>query len=430
MNRITISKRVCKQETTSAWLASVLQFAFDIDFFTPFKAFRLKMKEVRYTVYQKLLTIIASILMGCESTKDINEILGSETLAANMLEMERFPDQSQINLVLRRMDEGSIDQLRSIHHQLFMNNSHSIFSDETVVIDFDQSGLVANGKSYEFAERGYFPHKRGKTGYQVSAAFAGKHAEVVEFYLDPGNTHCQERLEDLLSSVTLKYADHLKAERLVVRADSGYGAMHNTESLMAIRGLQFVVKGYSSRKAANIAKTISLAAYTQADDAVWVYELPVSDSGLRTILVQVLGSKGELTYTLLYTNINRKKMSAVQAFHFYNGRQTIEAFFKTAKNTYGIKNLRTSSFYGIYSFIWLVFMTHNLVIWFRTIKLANTELHHIGVKTLVEKCSRIRGFVSRAANHIKVVIPDLSKLARLLLDALAEPDYIQLCFLI
>lgn len=117
MNRITISKHDCKQETTSAWLASVLQFAFDIEFFAPFKAFRLKMKEVRYTVYQKLLTIITSILMGCESTKDIHEILGSETLAANMLEMERFPDQSQINLVLKRMDEGCIDQLRDIHHR-------------------------------------------------------------------------------------------------------------------------------------------------------------------------------------------------------------------------------------------------------------------------------------------------------------------------
>jgi hypothetical protein len=49
---------------------------------------------------------------------------------------------------------------------------------------------------------------------------------------------------------------------------------------------------------------------------------------------------------------------------------------------------------------------------------------------LVEKCSRIQGFVSRTANHIKIVIPNLSKLVRLLLDALAEPYYIQLGFLI
>lgn len=121
-----------------------------------------------------------------------------------------------------------------------VRNSCSVSSDEIVVIDFDQSGVVANAKTYEFAEKGYFPHKRGKTEYQVSAAFAGKHAEVVEFYLDPGNTHCQERLEDLLSSIIWKYADHLQAGRLIVRADSGYGAMKNIERLMAIRGLRFV----------------------------------------------------------------------------------------------------------------------------------------------------------------------------------------------
>ena len=144
---------------------------------------------------------------------------------------------------------------------------------------------------------------------------------------------------------------HLKAEKLVVRADSGYGAIKNIERLAVIRRLRFIVKDYSSRKAARISKMIALAVYTQAHNAAWVYELPVLNSGLRTILVQVLGSKGELTYTLLHTNISRKNMSAVQTFHFCNGRQTIEAFFRAAKNTYGIKNLRTSSFYKIYSFI-------------------------------------------------------------------------------
>ena len=82
MNRITISKSDFKVETTSTWLASVLQFALDIDFFAPFLAFKLKMKEVHYTIYRKLYTILASIIMGCESTKDINEILGPEVLDA------------------------------------------------------------------------------------------------------------------------------------------------------------------------------------------------------------------------------------------------------------------------------------------------------------------------------------------------------------
>lgn len=33
--------------------------------------------------------------MSCQYTKDINEVLGPESLAANMLSMKRFPDQSQ-----------------------------------------------------------------------------------------------------------------------------------------------------------------------------------------------------------------------------------------------------------------------------------------------------------------------------------------------
>lgn len=54
-------------------------------------------------------------------------------------------------------------------------------------------------------------------------------------------------------------------------------------------------------------------------------------------------------------------MNPVELFHFYNGRQTIEAFFKMIKNIYHIRNLRTSKFYGIYGFMWLVFITYNLI---------------------------------------------------------------------
>lgn len=430
MNRITVSKSDCKQETTSAWLASILQFCIDGGFLAPFKAFKLNMKEVRYTIYQKLLTVMASIIMGCESTKDINEVLGPETLAANMLEMDRFPDQSQINTLLTRMDSTSVSQLKDIHHELFMNYSQSLSSIDDVVVDIDQSGLVANTKTYEFADKGYFPHKRGKKGYQVSAAFTGKHAEAVDFYLDSGNTHCQDRLKDLLKSITLKFKDNLKAGKLIIRADSGYGAFDNITMLNKIEGLKFIVKGYSTKKAASIAKTVPFSDYTQVDDGAWIFELPELEDGLRVILVQILGKTGDLTYTLLYTNLSKSKLSAVEAFHFYNGRQTIEAFFKIVKNTYGIKNLRTGKFYGIYSFIWMAFITHNLVTWFKTTALKDTELQGVGVKVLVEKCSRIKGFVERTSQGIKVVIHPLTKLAKLLVEALSQPDYVQLVFLI
>ena len=67
--------------------------------------------------------------------------------------MKRFPDQSLINRLLQSMDEKNIQQLKQIHHDIFMQHSNSISSGEEIVVDFDQTGLVANGKSYECANK-------------------------------------------------------------------------------------------------------------------------------------------------------------------------------------------------------------------------------------------------------------------------------------
>ena len=166
-----------------------MQFGLKTDFFKPFEDFKLRMKKVKYSVYQKLITSMMSIVIGCETTKDINERLGVEKLAANMFDMDSIPDQSQINLLLTRMDSESISQLQDIHHQLFMEHSNSIYSTQRVVVDCDQTGLIANGKTFELAEKGYFAKKKNQSGYQLAAAFTGKHSETVAMFLDSGSTH-------------------------------------------------------------------------------------------------------------------------------------------------------------------------------------------------------------------------------------------------
>ncbi|AOT71838.1 transposase [Geosporobacter ferrireducens] len=148
MNKITFHQSNCKKETASAWLLSLLKFACETEYFKDLQDFKLPMIKKDYTIYQKLMTLISSIAVGCESTNDINERLHPEKVAANILGMERFPDQSQINRLLQAMDEENIQQLRQIHHQIFMKHSDSISSAEEMVVDFDQTGLVANGKRW------------------------------------------------------------------------------------------------------------------------------------------------------------------------------------------------------------------------------------------------------------------------------------------
>lgn len=426
MNKITFSQNDCKEETTSIWLISVMQYGLKLQFFKPLEDFKLKMKEVRFSVYQKLITIIMSIVIGCEFMKDINEKLGTEKLSANLFNMQAFPDQSQINKVLNRFDLDSISQFENIHHKLFIENSSSVFNEETVIVDFDQSGLIANGKSYELTAKGYFSKKKNQYGYQMSAAFTGKHSETIAMYLDSGNTHCQDHFKDLLKSTLSKYKDALNIGNLIIRTDSGYGSADIIELMQSIPKLKFLTKGYSTVKAKNLAKDIPYSEYTQADKAAWVYELPTSDD-LRIIIVQILTKSGKLKYTMLVTNISSTEMDAVKLFHFYNERQTIEAFFKMAKNVYHIRNLRTTCFYGIYGFLWLVFLTHNLITWFKATTLHNTELATMGVHDLVKKVGAIKCFVKRTIDKIEVNIPPLTKLSKLIADAICGPPYEQLC---
>jgi hypothetical protein len=368
-----------------------------------------------------------SIVIGCETTKDINEKLGVEKLALNMFDMDTAPDQSQINELIRRFDSDSVNQLNDIHHKLFMRHSNSVYSNAKVVVDCDQTGLIANGKTFELTEKGYFAKKKNQKGYQLAAAFTGEHSETVAMFLDSGDSHCTEHYDDLLKAILSKYQEQLHNGNLILRTDSGFGSSASIERLLSIPKLMFITKAYSTVSAKNLAKNIHYSEYTQADKAAWVYELP-ENNGVRNIIVQTLSPKGNLKYALLITNIDSNDMSAVEIFHFYNKRQTIEAFFKMAKNVYHIRNLRTSKFYGIYGFLWLVFITHNLISWFKSTVLYGTRLKNVGVRTLVKSLGSIKGFVKRTSEGIFVNIPPITKLAKIIADALCSPRYIQMSF--
>ena len=103
MNNFTFTQNNCKEETTSTWLIAVIQFGLKFNLFKPFEGFKLKMKKVTYYVYQKLIVTMMSIVIGCETTNDINE-----KLALNMFDLDTAPDQSQINELIRRFDSDSI----------------------------------------------------------------------------------------------------------------------------------------------------------------------------------------------------------------------------------------------------------------------------------------------------------------------------------
>lgn len=83
-----------EEEKTFAWLVAFIKVAQTLGALVLLEQVKVKMKEVDYTVHQKLITLLLSVVMGCKYTSDINDKLVTDTMAANILNMKRFPDQS------------------------------------------------------------------------------------------------------------------------------------------------------------------------------------------------------------------------------------------------------------------------------------------------------------------------------------------------
>jgi hypothetical protein len=76
--------------------------------------FQVPTKAYAYTALQKLQTLICSLAVGCEWTKDINHKLRPYPVVAEVLGMAQFPDQSSINRFLHHLGVAQGQQLALI----------------------------------------------------------------------------------------------------------------------------------------------------------------------------------------------------------------------------------------------------------------------------------------------------------------------------
>jgi len=240
---------------------------------------------------------------------------------------------------------------------------------------------VVKGKTYQFARKGYFPKHKGCKGYRLSAAYCGgKIKELITHFLDPGDWASAARFRDLVKKVL----ELLPKEKVIFRADSSFGTIENTDHLLGL-GVRFILKGKNGKTAKNLATFIENLNFIEVNKCTKIAEVPSkfipNDFKDKVRIVIIQKKKGnETTYSHLVTNISW--MSPLGLFSFYNARQTIEAFIKSAKNILSIKHLRTRNISGIKAFLYLTFMAYNLLIWFvrslkRDLKIIELSLHSL-----------------------------------------------------
>ncbi len=420
MSTIAFEAGEQQEETVSAFLMLVLEYAQEIGLFTLLASLvHVPMKTVVYSTLYKAQTVIASLVLGCAHTKAINETLGEEVAAANYLGMQRFPDQSQINRYLTRFTEANVTELGVVQTRLLRQQSQARRAAGLLVVDFDQCGVVANGQTYEFHRKGYFPRQRGEEGYQVSLAYIGAYEEAVQLYLDPGNSHCTHRLPDLLHDVDRLFGPEDTAVEIVRRLDAGYDSADNRRMLGALPGY-VVLKGAQPDLARRLAQGVPVQDWLPVADDVHGAEVAPDATGLRRVVYELHQADGTVEYALLYTNLPASDWSVGQLFAFYNERTTIEAFFSASRHVYNIQNLRSRKFQAIYAFLRFVVLTHNLLHWAKQARLAQTELVTATTRQLVSYVARVRAHI-RWDGRWHIVILRSSRWATLLIEALTAP---------
>ena len=398
----------------------VLEYATEIGLFSLLeRLLHVTMKTVRYSPLSKAQTVIASLVLGCAHTKASNETLGEEVAAANYLGLPRFPDQSQINRYLTRFTEANVSELGAVQTQVLRQQSQARRTAGLLVVDIDQCGVVANGKTYEFHRKGYFPRKRGEEGYQVSLAYIGAYEEAVQVYLDPGNAHWTHRLADLLHDVDRLFGPEDTAIELIRRLDAGYDSAAHRQMLAGLPGY-VVLKGASCALARRLAQGVPLQEWLPVADDVHGVEVPPDETGLRRLVYELHQADGTVDYALLYTTLPAADWNVGRLFAFYNERTTIEAFIAASRHVYNIQNLRSRRFHAIYAFLRFVVLTHNLLLWAKQARLTRTELAAATTRHLVQHVARVRAHI-RWDGRWHIMILRSSRWATLLIEALTRP---------
>lgn len=391
-------------------LGLLVAFAEKLDYFKAFQThFQIAMKSVDYTPIQKLLTLVYSLAVGCDSIKDINHKLRPYSAAARLLGLERVPDQSQIHRLLHAFQPQHVGQIELIFESLLQQFGlcHHV---QRVDLDLDSTGLMVYGNTYQFSRKGYFPRQRGRRGYRLTLAYSSKPAgnEILGLFFDPANTSPGARFWDCIYQA----ADILGSlDRIgLIRSDAANGTGADIEELLDL-GLDFLIKGYSSKTARAFAAHVQPTQWEPVDLFTRVAELgPQRITNcrypVRVVLVELTTQRQDKhIYSHLYTSLSPQQADPQTLFHNYNGRETIEAMIKASKNGLHIRHLRTRSYTAIHAFLYLAAITFNLIALFRATVLKGTDLEDLGLREITDKLMDIPAKCHFNVNQLQLTFP-------------------------
>ena len=328
-----------------------------------------KRRTPRFNEAQLGIGIISIILLGIKRLGKINRLLKTEIQIANLIGLKQFFDQATAHRYLNEFQLWHLRQLEKIADELARDFGEA-FRQDIVVLDIDSTTHSVESRKREKAVVGYNKKNPGKPCYQWSVGFI--RGEAVAHKLYAGNTTCKDHLEDTLNLVTKKIPQPVS----IVRLDGGYLSAELLDCI-AKKNLS-VVMGARYDWVMAQKPEIDPDKWISYDEKTMIYDLEMArvastvEREYRIILVvkeqePFKGDRRKKVKKVRYAIVENLpfRLGAFALYQFYCGRQTIENFFKEAKNPFNAGKMPSEKFRGCEAYLQFVIMAYNLFEWFK-----------------------------------------------------------------
>lgn len=402
--KTVVSTDPFRDYTPTGFIPLLMQYARQKGLFSCFKSLHLERKEIDYSDLDMIKTWIAAIACGCSYTKDINYVLKPYPGTARMLGLDSFPEQSSCNRFLKAFSWRSLIGLDNSFNQ----TAKLLYPEDVIpVLDVDCTGIIANGATYEYNEKGYFPKKRGERGYQLMYGYANDF--ILSLFLDPGDTSHGARFWDSYYNVCENFGPD---SIMMIRGDSIHGSGLNIEELMELNQA-FVLRGYDSRTARKFSQDIprnqwlDFDDYTSFCDIGW-QKISSCKYPIKIVIQRIYRPKADKElYRFICINI--KDLYGDECIWLYNNRADIESLIKTEKNGLHITNLKSRKYTANLAFMYLASITHNLITAFRNKVLSKIGLENHGIKEITKRLMNIPAKIDKDSN---LLFPELHPMVK------------------
>ena len=412
------SAKPVSRYTSSAGLYALGLYLRSVGFWDPIDTtVHIAQKTVRYRPLEKLRTAVCLFLSGAEHIVETNKRLRGDPALCEALGCAPC-EQSVLQETLSACTRSTVEEYHLAAGMIFQRFSRACrhdFQKAMLVLDIDLSGLTC-GKTAEGATKGYFAHRKNKTGRQAGRVLASAHNEVVTDDVFVGTEQLAFAVPRLLeeASRVLNLTKETKA-RTLVRLDAGGGTKGEIEGLIQA-GYQILVKIYAWHTATAMRRQVQRwidDPRTPGRHVGWVptgtkgYPDNVSLVGLR--FVKANGTEGG---AVIATTLSANQVIALVGWPKEDAKDPdrvllattllydqrgggVETAFREDKQGLGLDHCNKRSLAGQQMITGMIALAHNLTVWAREwLGAVVPDLRRFGIVRMLRDVLGVRGCVT------------------------------------